>query len=74
MPRGKDYPNSPVVLVFKSSNRSNAKIKMKVFRNRNIDEVNDIDVKLPGVPENAIILELGVGTPLIDKCKKKYNI
>ena len=47
---------------------------MKIFRNRNIDEVNDIDVKLPGVPENSIILELGIGTPLIDRCKKKYKI
>ena len=74
MAREKSYPNSPVVLVFKSSNRSNAKTKMKIFRNRNIDEVNNIDIKLPGVPEHAIILELGVGTPLINRCKKKYNI
>ena len=53
---GASYPKEPVVLVFKTSNRSNAKTNMKVYKNKNVDYVNE--KKLPGVPENSIFLEL----------------
>ena len=46
---------------------------MKVWRNTNIDYVISTN-KLPGVPENAIILELGVGESFIDSYKLKYNL
>lgn len=72
--RTKEYQNSPVVLVFKTSNRSNAKIKMKIFKNRNIDEVNDENAKLPGVPEIAEFLKIGVGESFIESYKKEFNI
>ena len=52
---------TPVVVTFKTSNRSNAKTKVKVIRNRNIDEVLDKKTKIPGIPEKAVILEIGVG-------------
>jgi hypothetical protein len=66
------YGKSPVVMVFKSSNRSNAKTKMKVF-NKNIDYIISAK-KLPGVPETAEIVELAVGKSFIDKYKQKYNL
>ena len=37
--KGKAYGKQPVVLVFKTSNRSNAKTKIKIFRNENIDYI-----------------------------------
>ena len=52
---------TPVVVTFKTSNRSNAKTKVKVIRNRNIDEVLDKKTKIPGIPEKAVILEIGLG-------------
>jgi len=52
---------TPVVVKFKTSNRSNAKTKVKIIRNRNIDEVLDKATKIPGIPEKAIILDIGVG-------------
>ena len=58
---------TPVVVTFKTSNRSNAKTKTKVIRNRNIDEVLDKKTKIPGIPENAVILEIGVGKNFINK-------
>jgi len=58
---------TPVVVTFKTSNRSNAKTKTKVIRNRNIDEVLDKKTKIPGIPENAVILEIGVGKNFIKK-------
>lgn len=58
---------TPVVVTFKTSNRSNAKTKTKVIRNRNIDEMLDKKTKIPGIPENAVILEIGVGKNFINK-------
>ena len=71
--KGKSYGKSPVVVVFKTSERSNAKVKIKVWNNENIDFIIS-NPKLPGVPKNAIILELGVGKSLIEKYKLKYSL
>ena len=60
-------------MVFKTSNRSNAKTKMKVWRNTNVDYINSC-AKLPGVPEKSVILELGVGEGFIEKWQSKYNL
>ena len=59
--KGKAYGKMPVVMVFKTSNRSNAKTKIKIWNNENIDYIASAK-KLPGVPKNAIILEVGVGS------------
>ena len=66
------YSKAPTVMVFKSSERSNAKVKMKIF-NKNVDYVN-MAKKLPGVPKDAIILELGVGKKFIELWNKQYNL
>ena len=73
MAREKSYIY-PTVLVFKTSNRSNAKTKMKVYKTKNIDEVIDGLEKgnLPGVPKKAEILELALGNSFIEKYKEKY--
>jgi len=71
--KGKAYAKQPVVMVFKSSNRSNAKVKMKVWKNENIDYIMTAN-KLVGVPDNAITLELGVGESFIKKWQSKYNL
>jgi hypothetical protein len=71
--KGKAYNNQPVVMVFKSSERSNAKFKIKVWNNENIDYIITAPT-LPGVPDSAIILEIGVGESFIDSFKSKYNL
>jgi ABC-type Fe3+ transport system substrate-binding protein len=71
--KGKAYNGQPVVLVFKTSNRSNAQTKMKVFANENIDYIMSAN-KLVGVPETAVILECGVGESFIDAWKSKYSL
>ena len=71
--KGKSYGKTPVVMVFKTSERSNAKTKIKVWNNENIDFIIS-NLKLPGVPKDAIILELGVGESLIENYKLKYNL
>ena len=67
------YGGMPVGMVFKTSKNSNAKTKMKVWRNTNIDYIITQD-KLPGVPDKAVILELGVGEELIKNWKSKYSL
>jgi hypothetical protein len=71
--KGKAYGKQPVVLVFKTSNRSNAKTKIKVFRNENIDYILSAD-KLVGVPSKAEIVDIGVGKSFIERYKQKYNL
>ena len=71
--KGKAYGKQPVVLVFKTSNRSNAKIKMKVWKNENIDHIISQD-KLTGVSSKAVMLELGVGNALIERYRQKYDL
>ena len=68
----KPYGKNPVVMVFKTSNRSNARLKMKVF-NKNIDYIISAK-KLPGVPEIAEIVELSVCRSFINEYKQKYNL
>jgi len=64
----------PVVVVFKTSNRSNAQTKMKVFKNRTVDEILDENAQLPGIPDTAEWLEVGVGESFIESYKKRYNL
>jgi hypothetical protein len=74
MAREKDYGKQPVIIVFKTSNRSNAKIKLKKIKTKNIDEVLDISVSIPGLPAGAEILELGVGEKFEKVWTKKYKL
>jgi len=75
MAREKNYIY-PTVLVFKTSNRSNAKTKMKVYKTKNIDEVIDKleKNKLPGVPAKAEVLDLGIGESMVKKFEEQYSL
>jgi len=71
--KNQSYGGVPVVMVFKTSNRSNAKTKMKVWNNTNIDYIMSTD-NLPGIPNTAEILELAVGESFIEKFGNKYKL
>ncbi len=75
MPREKSYL-FPTILVFKTSNRSNAKTKIKVYKTKNIDEIIDKleKGKLPGVPAKAEVLSLGIGENMLKKFKEQYSL
>jgi len=74
MARDGKYPKIPIVIAFATSNRSNAKYKVKVVRNRNIDELMDCNYIIPGIPAKSIIKEVGMGEYFIEKYKKKYGV
>lgn len=65
------YNNQPVYMVFKTSNRSNAKTKIKKF-NQSIDYILTQE-KLPGVPKDAIIVDLGIGESFNKRFIEKYT-
>ncbi len=67
------YHKSTVSIVFKTSNRSNAKTKMKSFRNKTIDDILDAK-RIIGVPDNAVIIELGIGKQLEQQYRNKYKL
>ena len=73
MARTKENLSLPIGVVFKTSNRSNAKTKLKVFKgNWTIDRV--LSEKLPGVPEKAEILAIGAGENIIEGYRVKYKL
>ena len=67
------YHKSTVTVIFKTSNRSNAKTKIKTFRNKSIDDILSAK-RIIGIPETSIILELGIGTELEYQYKKRYKL
>jgi len=71
--KGKTYGKQPVVMVFKTSDRSNAQTKMKVWENENIDYILSTP-KLVGVPLKYVMVDIGVGKLMIERYKKKYNL
>jgi hypothetical protein len=67
------YHKDLVTIVFKTSNRSNAKTKIKTFRNKSIDDILNAK-RIIGIPDNAIIVEMGMGKKLEEQYRKKYNL
>jgi hypothetical protein len=74
MARGTTYPKIPIVIAFATSNRSNAKTKVKVVRNRTIDDLINCNYIIPGIPAKSVIKEVGMGEIFVERYKKKYNI
>ena len=66
------FYKADVTIVFKTSTRSNSKTKIKTFRNKTIDEI--LVKKLPGVPDIAVVVELGIGDCFEEQWKKKYKL
>lgn len=67
------YFKSDITVVFKSSSRSNSKIKIKTYKNRSIDDILTPN-KMVGIPINAVILEMGMGRIFESEWLKKYKI
>jgi hypothetical protein len=74
MGRTVSYVKDPVVVAFKTSDRKNAKLKIKVFRNKTIDDLLDCDFVTPGIDENAVILAVGIGECFESEYKNKFKI
>ena len=67
------YHKDTISIVFKTSNRSNARVKIKTFRNKSIDDILDAK-RIIGIPDNAVILKIGMGKMLEEQYRKKYKL
>ena len=47
---------------------------MKTVRKYTIDDLMDLNYVIPGIPEGAVIKEIGVGSIFAKRWAKKYNI
>ena len=71
--RGRPAQNqAPVVVIWKASKHGRSKPKMKVFKTKNVDDI--LTKKMHGIPESAIILDIGVGKSFIETYKKKHKL
>lgn len=68
------YLKLPIVVVFKTSKRKNAKIQLKIIYNSNIDAIIDKNKKILDIPKTAEILQIGVGNSFISLYKNKYKL
>jgi hypothetical protein len=67
------YHKDLVTVIFKTSERKNAKTKIKTFRNKSIDDILNAK-RIVGIPDTAVILEMGMGVILEQQYRKKYNL
>ena len=63
---------APVVVVWKASKHGRSKPKMKVFKTKHVDDI--LTKKMHGIPESAIILDVGVGKSFNETYKKKHKL
>jgi len=74
MQRAGSYLHLPLVIVFKNTTRANAKVRMKIIKTMDIDKFLSTKTKVPGIPENAVYLQIGIGDKFIEKYKKHYKL
>ena len=62
-----------IAVAYKASDHGKSKPKVKVFKNKHIDDIL-FGKKIVGIPDHYIILEVGVGSGFEEKYKKKYKV
>lgn len=63
----------PVVVAYKASEHGKSKPKVKVFKNKTVDDIL-FGKKVVGIPDHYVILDVGVGSAFEETYKKKYKI
>jgi hypothetical protein len=64
----------PIVIIFKNTKRANAKVRMKVIKSMDIDKFLNVKTKVPGIPESAVYLQIGVGNEFKERYTKQYKL
>jgi len=69
-------PPTAITIIFATSKNSNAQTKSKTIRNRSIDELLECNYVIPGIPEQAIIKEVLIGSSpdFINPYLKKHGL
>ena len=64
----------PLVVVYKTIIRKKEKYHLVVLENTRIDEVLDSKRRNPIIPNDAEIIEIGVGLGFEEKYRKKFKL
>ena len=64
----------PVVVVYKTVYRKKETIHIKVFEGVLVDDIIEPNKRKPLVPNDADILEIGVGISFLKRYKSKYKV
>jgi hypothetical protein len=64
----------PEIWVFHKANKKNSKPKIERFTDARIDDILDTGKRVPIIPYENEILEVGIGTNFEGIYKKKYKI
>ena len=68
------YPKDlPIGIAWATAAKPDGKVKVKVVKNRNIDEIMAMNYILPGIPEDAVIKAVVMGKSLCEGLKERYN-
>ena len=74
MARSSERLKASVGVVFTTSTQANPKFKIKIFKNKTIDELLDCNFITPGIPVKADIKEVVIGDNPIKGLSSKYKI
>lgn len=74
MARTSERLKASVGVLFTTSTQANPKFKIKVFKNKTIDELLDCNFETPGIPLKANIQEVVIGDKLISNLIIKHKI
>ena len=64
----------PLVVVYKTIFRKKEKYHLVVLENTRVDEVLDSKKRKPIIPNDAEIIEIGVGLGFEEKYKKRFKL
>jgi hypothetical protein len=64
----------PIVVVYKTIVRKKEKYHLVVLENIRIDDVLATNKRKPYIPNEAEIIEVGVGSSFEERYKKKYKL
>ena len=66
--RPSSYDKSPIGILFRKTEKG--KPQVKIIRNKNIDEIIELNYELPGISKNAIIDKVVIGEKLCEQLMK----
>jgi len=62
------------IWVIHKGSRKNSKPKLEVFKDTRIDDILDINKRVPLIPKENEIVEIGIGDKFEELFRKKYKL
>jgi hypothetical protein len=66
--------NAPPTIAVTYRKRKGGKVYLEVFENMRVDDIIDAKKRIPPIPHEYEIVDIGVGSRFIDEYKQKYKL